>query len=149
MPTAESASEAASVVKSAKDIHVVPQSLEQEEKAVSESEATAQDSPAYYPSGLLTVSPQALGEARVGDGSFATEEKAGKAILELWIDREGKVVLANTVTSDMSGRATEAILEAFRNLRFKPGEIEGTPVGVILKIEASYDDKPEPAESAH
>lgn len=100
---------------------------------------------AYYPTEQLTVRPKALAEVELDMAETAIPEPSGKMILSLWINEYGEVVDASVETNDLSERVSNATVEAFRKLRFKPGEINGKAVGVVMKIEAVYGKNRFPA----
>lgn len=99
----------------------------------------------FYPTGQLTVRPKALTEVELDMPETAIHEPSGKMILSLWINEYGEVVDASVETNDLSERVSNATVEAFRKLRFKPGEINGKAVGVVMKIEAVYGKNRFPA----
>jgi TonB family protein len=93
---------------------------------------------AYYPTDQLTVRPKALAAVELDMPETAIHEPSGKMILSLRINEDGEVVDASVETNDLSERVSNATVEAFRKLRFKPGEINGKAVAVVMKIEAFY-----------
>lgn len=128
------------------------------------AEASADDAPgaapaadrppaqAFYASNELTVKPLALGEPALdaGDGL------SGAMVLTLWIDAQGMVVEVSVERSEFSdfgdfgelsgSRELPAdrlpvVANAFRQLRFAPGELNGQRVGAVMRIEVSVDEQ--------
>jgi hypothetical protein len=96
----------------------------------------------FYPSAVLTSKPVALDEPQLEDGDTAS----GEQVLTLWIDDQGVVVEASAERSEYSADRRNAFTEAFRRVRFAPGELNGQKVGAVLRIAVNYDDEPLPVE---
>jgi hypothetical protein len=99
----------------------------------------AQAATIYYTTDQLTeparpVSPPELVAPESGP-SYAS----GMVTLDLWISELGNVVSANVEKTDLPESYTNMAAEAFRKLRFTPGEIDGRPVPARIRIEVIYD----------
>lgn len=97
---------------------------------------------AFYPSAALTIRPVALSEPLLDDGDAAF----GEQVLTLWIDDQGVVVEVAVERSDLPADRRRAVADAFRSVRFAPGELNGKKVGAVVRIAVSYDDERLPIE---
>ena len=97
---------------------------------------------AFYPSAALTIRPVALSEPLLDDGDAAF----GEQVLTLWIDDQGVVVEVAVERSDLPADRRRAVADAFRSVRFAPGEFNGKKVGAVVRIAVSYDDERLPIE---
>jgi hypothetical protein len=109
------------------------------ERAVGENEANSPEA-VYYPTRQLTRPPQVLNELELADPEVRSGVASGKIILKLWISVAGEVVRISTEETELSETVTGSVVEAFLKLRFKPGELDGQPVGVVMVIEVDYDE---------
>ena len=128
--------------------HVAAPALEQRVSGVSANEAPdlapAGDLPpaaGYYAAQSLTIRPLALSEPLLDDG-----ELFGAIVLALWIDSRGAVAEVSIERSDLPVDRQAAVADAFRLVRFSPGELNGQKVGSVMRIEVSYDDERLPIE---
>jgi TonB family protein len=94
--------------------------------------------PPYYLTSELTIRPQALSEVELSPSEIFARGSSGRVVLNLWISESGEVVAVYVEISDMPEQVSVATEAAFRNLRFKPGEIDGKAVGSVMKVEAVY-----------
>jgi hypothetical protein len=92
----------------------------------------------YYLTSQLTRPPRVLNELEFADPEV--DGGAGKIILKLWINASGEVEKIDTQETDLTEILTKSIVGAFQKLRFKPGELYGLPVGVVMTIEVDYQD---------
>ena len=97
---------------------------------------------AFYPSAALTIRPVALSEPLLDDGDAVS----GEQVLTLWIDDQGAVVEVSVERSDLPADRRRAVADAFRLVRFAPGELNGKKVGAVVRIAVSYDDERLPIE---
>ena len=97
---------------------------------------------AFYPSAALTIRPVALSEPLLDDGDAVF----GEQVLTLWIDDQGVVVEVAVERSDFPADRRRAVADAFRAVRFAPGELNGKKVGAVVRIAVSYDDERLPIE---
>jgi len=93
----------------------------------------------YIPTDRLTRKPRALSEVRIEGENESTPVLAGKVVMRLRIDAQGNVVGVQAEGSDFPEEVSTLFLDAFRRMRFSPGEIEGRPVAVVMRIEAGYE----------
>ena len=96
-----------------------------------------QRSPVFYASQALTVRPVALSEPVLDEGGAAS----GEIVLALWIDDQGTVVDLSVERSELPADRLPALAEAFRSVRFAPGELNGQKVGAVMRVAVSYDDE--------
>jgi len=101
-----------------------------------------QRGPAFYQSQSLTVRPVALSEPLLDEGGTAS----GETVLALWIDDQGTVVDLSVERSELPADRLPALAEAFRSVRFAPGELNGQKVGAVMRVAVSYDDERLPIE---
>ena len=97
---------------------------------------------AFYPSAALTIRPVALSEPLLDERDAAF----GEQVLTLWIDDQGVVVEVAVERSDLPADRRRAVADAFRSVRFAPGELNGKKVGAVVRIAVSYDDERLPIE---
>jgi hypothetical protein len=102
--------------------------------------------PAYYSTDQLTKRPQPTGAADLDAPEIRPIIASGTIILKLWINELGNVNAVDVENTDLPEMFTETAVAAFRNLHFVPGELNGQPVGTMMRIEVTYDDgrKPPP-----
>jgi hypothetical protein len=97
--------------------------------------------PTYYTTDQLTKRPQ---PTFVPQLTLPQELEpmfgSGKVVLKLWIDELGNVNSVDVDESNLPEAVAKTAAEAFGNLHFVPGEIDGRRVGVVMKIEVTYDD---------
>ena len=93
----------------------------------------------YYPTDKLTRKPHALSDVWVESEGESPLVPAGKVVVRLKVDVQGNVVEAEAERSDFSNEVSALFLDAFRRVRFSPGEIDGSPVAVVIRIEAGYE----------
>lgn len=98
----------------------------------------------FYLTSQLTSRPQALAEIELPTPEILASGAFGNIIMTLWISAAGEVVDVSVEASELSEAVSTATVEAFRKLRFTPGELDGQAVGVVMKIEATYDNEPFP-----
>lgn len=95
----------------------------------------------YLPSDTLTVRPRAI--TAVGNFENSTTLPiiaSGKITLKLWIDQNGTVTTSEIESSNMPIPFSKAAANAFQQVVFSPGEINGQHVGSILRLEINYED---------
>jgi TonB family protein len=95
--------------------------------------------PNYYPAHDLSQMPAPLGSLQpkpvAGD-----EGIGGKLSIRLWIDAAGKPDHVSLLESELPSAFADAVLDAFRNMHFIPGKINGTAVPAWVDIEVEYRD---------
>lgn len=95
--------------------------------------------PTWYPANSLSRMPHPITQFTPksvpgDDGS------GGKISVRLWIDETGNLDHLVLLGSDLPKEFEEAALTAFHNMRFRPGEIDGTPVKAWVDIVIEYAD---------
>jgi hypothetical protein len=93
----------------------------------------------FYPADQLTVRPVALGKAALEPPEIDQIRAAGTIVLVLRINTRGAVIDANIESSDLPELFSEVAQKAFRNLRFRPGELDGVKVRTLMRVEVRYD----------
>lgn len=96
----------------------------------------------YFTTDYLTRRPEALSEIELAEMPFDPLERGG-VVLALRISPAGEVVSASIVRSSISADAALNFRSAFEKLKFRPGEIHGKTVGVLMWVEAGYADAAE------
>ncbi len=119
-----------------------PRASEFSAKAADRAAPELQPVLAFYPSAALTIRPVALSEPLLDDNDAVS----GEQVLTLWIDDQGAVVEVAVERSDLPADRRRAVTDAFRAVRFAPGEFNGKKVGAVMRIAVSYDDERLPIE---
>jgi TonB family protein len=96
--------------------------------------------PAYYTTDQLTKRPQPIGAAELDTPEIRPIIASGTIVLKLWINELGNVTSVDVEKSDLPPMFSETAAAAFRNLHFVPGQLDGRPVGTVMRIEITYDD---------
>lgn len=89
----------------------------------------------FYTTSELTAPPEVLTEPELDPNKLFPLGLPGKIVLKLWINHLGEVI---QVTAEAEGQETiplNDLLDAFKELTFKPGEIGGVKVNTVMKIE--------------
>ncbi len=94
----------------------------------------------YYPTSFLTVRPQPIGEADLDPPHLRPIVASGKVRLTVWINPFGESSKVAVEATDLPQIFVDAAVGAFERLRFKPGELHGLKVGVVMRVEVTYDD---------
>lgn len=96
--------------------------------------------PAYYTTDQLSKRPQPLGAADLDAPEIRPIIASGKLVLKLWINEFGAVADVTVEKSELPGMFAQSAVEAFKGMRFTPGERNGQPVGTVMRIEVTYED---------
>lgn len=96
--------------------------------------------PEFLAADLLNTRPKILSINEFDLSLPGTNEASGKAIVNLWIDASGKVVNVEFSGGDLPAAIQFTVESVFKKALFIPGEMNGTPVASILKIEVTYSD---------
>ncbi len=93
--------------------------------------------PEYFPTTVLTRLPEALTDF---DTLFPqdAEPPPGRIELRLWLSRDGIIDKLEVLQADAPVALTSVALNAFRQMRFRPGEIRGIPVGSTADIVVEF-----------
>lgn len=101
---------------------------------------TPMPEPRYYATSQLSKRPQPTTEAELDAPEIRSMLAAGTIILKLWINELGEVISVEVEKSEVPELVATTAVEAFKRLRFVPGELSGRRVGSVMKIEITYDD---------
>ncbi len=96
--------------------------------------------PAYYTTDQLTQRPQPTSQPRLLTAELGPEVPSGKVILKVWITELGNVASVEIEKSDLPETVAATAAAAFGKLRFVPGQLNGRPVGSMMRIEVIYYD---------
>lgn len=91
--------------------------------------------PYYYPPAEVTQRPHVA--SPIDTSVVDDEEGAGKAVLVLYINEQGKVDKVETESSHLSERLNALVAQQFGSARFLPAEKDGQPVKSRLRIEVT------------
>lgn len=114
--------------------------LRPEEPSASGAGLLPTDALAYYTPDQLTKRPQPMAKAELDPPDLKPLVASGRLVLKLWINDRGKVARVDVEASDLPDKFMNASVDAFRELRFEPGERNGQAVGTVLRIEVNYED---------
>lgn len=91
----------------------------------------------YFPSDALTRLPEAITDF---DALFPVnaDPPPGRIELRLWLSRDGIIDKLEVLQADAPAALTSVALNAFRQMRFRPGEIRGIPVGSTTDIVVEF-----------
>lgn len=67
--------------------------------------------------------------------------QGGKLVLRLWINKNGEVVRAEPVSSELPQAFVDSARTSFLNARFAPGRIQGNAVGTVMDVGLLYAPK--------
>jgi TonB family protein len=96
--------------------------------------------PIYYTADQLTKRPQPISAPRLDTPEIGLIFTSGSVILKLWINELGDVISVDIEESDVPEAIAASAVAAFKTLRFAPGEINGRPVGALMRIEVTYNE---------
>jgi len=102
--------------------------------------------PYYYPPAEVTQRPHVA--SPIDTSVVDDEEGAGKAILVLYINEQGKVDKVETESTHLSERLNALVAQQFGSARFLPAEKDGQPVKSRLRIEVTIRPRPPQAKAA-
>lgn len=89
----------------------------------------------FYTTGQLTTPPEVLTEPELDPNKLFPLGLAAKIVLKLWINHFGEVIQVTAEAEGQEKRPSNDILDAFKELTFKPGEIDGVKVNTVMTIE--------------
>jgi hypothetical protein len=104
--------------------------------------------PHYFPASQLTQKPVVLQDIPANLTIDLPDAPAQAAVLRLLINELGEIDKVIVDESSVPESAAQAITEAFRSIRFRPGEKEGAPVKSQLKIQIMLESMVEPPSAA-
>lgn len=99
----------------------------------------ALDTSSFFLSDQLTVKPEPLGILNPDILDGLPKKLSGKLILTLWIGKTGKVEYLRQDNSSLPPEISKKISNEINNLKFRPGELHGTPVGSVMRVEIALD----------
>jgi len=102
--------------------------------------------PYYYPPAEVTQRPHVA--SPIDTSVVDDEEGAGKAILVLYINEQGKVDKVETESTHLSERLNALVTQQFGSARFLPAAKDGQPVKSRLRIEVMIRPRPPQATAA-
>ncbi len=95
----------------------------------------------YYTTDKLTRPPEVLEIDDLNTPETRSYKVSGSLVMNLWIDDQGRVAQVSVFDSALPPIFAEVAVRIFKAARFKPGELNGLPVGTLMKIEVGYEDK--------
>jgi hypothetical protein len=99
--------------------------------------------PHYFPASQLTLKPVVLQDIPANLTVDVPNASGQAAVLRLLINELGEIDKVIVDESSVPERAAQAIAEAFRSIRFRPGEQDGAPVKSQLKIQIMLESMTE------
>ncbi|MDE2000473.1 MAG: hypothetical protein KGI91_08665 [Burkholderiales bacterium] len=114
------------------------------------SEPKAQPDDYFYPRSALSKVPNALSEPFIEIPAGFPSGQKFQTVISLFIDESGVVRKVEFADDKPFPEPMErSIRSAFMQTTYSPGEIQGTPVKSIIKIEMTFDDGSSPAPPAN
>jgi len=98
--------------------------------------------PEYIPTARLSRSPRPLEDPTIDFPAGDEPGQAGRVVLELLVSDTGTVDSVAVIESDLPEAYQERAAQAFRQLRFAPGEWDGKVVAARMGIEVRFDAVP-------
>jgi hypothetical protein len=98
--------------------------------------------PPYFPADALTRMPEALTafDPLLPDRQLAPPD--GRLELRVWLSADGLVDRVEVMKTEVPQPIAAAAVDAFRQMRFRPGEIRGTPVGSSSEVTIGFATAP-------
>jgi TonB family protein len=100
--------------------------------------------PAYYRTDELTRPPRPTSVPQLDVPRSVARSVSGKVVLRLWISERGNVEAVEVESSNLPETVSGTAADAFRKIRFVPGEIDGRRVRTLMTIEVAYGKRPPP-----
>jgi TonB family protein len=94
----------------------------------------------YFTIEHLTKQPLATSQPLLTVPRQTARYVSGKVMLKVWINELGGVDEVEVEHSTLPATVSSIAAEAFRKLHFAPGEVDGRPVGVLMRVEIAYVD---------
>lgn len=104
-----------------------------------ESDLLPMKSPLFYDSKQLTKRPHPSIAVELDTPEMSSMNASGSIVLKLWINERGNVVSLAVEKTELPEPVLATAIKVFKNLHFEPGEINGDPVGSVLRIEIDYE----------
>jgi len=96
----------------------------------------------YFSRADLTVPPKLLNEPELpaaGMSAAGMAGRGGKVVLRVFVGADGAVDRVEVLKSNVSPAFEEAVVNAFSQVRFRPGEIEGVAVTSETRFEITFE----------
>jgi len=94
----------------------------------------------YFTADRLTKPPLATSQPLLTIPRTMARYVTGRVMLKVWINELGGVDEVGVERSDLPETVSSFAADAFRKLHFVPGEVDGRPVGVLMRVEIAYVD---------
>lgn len=89
----------------------------------------------FYTTSQLTAPPEVLTEPEFDPNKLFPLGLQGKIVLKLWINHLGEVIRVTADAEWQETRPSNDLLDVFKELTFRPGEIDGVKVNTVMTIE--------------
>lgn len=97
--------------------------------------------PAFYTPDQLSKAPEPTSQPVLDVPKKVARSVIGAVTLKLWIDEFGNVVSVEVAKSNVPAAVSDLAAEAFRKIRFEPGEIDGRSVPSQVAVDVIYDPR--------
>ncbi len=94
--------------------------------------------PGYYRSDELTKPPRPTSEPKLQIPRSVARTVSGKVVLRLWINELGNVDSVEVEDSNLPQTVSKMVAEAFGEVHFSAGELDGRRVRSLMRIEVAY-----------
>jgi hypothetical protein len=94
--------------------------------------------PTYYRSDELTRPPRPASQPRLEIPRSVARTVTGKVVLRLWINELGIVDAVEVEDSSLPQTVSRMVAEAFGEVQFSAGELDGRRVRTLMRIEVAY-----------
>jgi TonB family protein len=94
----------------------------------------------YFTTDRLTKQPIATSQPSLFIPRQTARYVSGRVLLKIWISEFGAVEEVEVEHSNLPETVSAFAAAAFRKLQFEPGEVDGRPVGVLMRVEIAYVD---------
>lgn len=92
----------------------------------------------YFTTDRLTKRPVPASEPDLAVSRKTARYVSGRAVFELWINELGGVEAVEIESTNLPENVWARAAASFMRMRFAPGEIDGRPVGVRMRVEVEY-----------
>lgn len=93
----------------------------------------------YSPLDGLSKRPRLLRDPDFSQLEFVGLPTAGRLGLRLWIGTSGQVEKVAVDPSDLPEDVLRSVETGFKAARYSPAELNGVPIGVVLRVEVNFD----------
>lgn len=91
--------------------------------------------PVYFSVTEVSRRPEPLAEIDPNPPGLENQSGSGKVVLDLYIGESGRMDRVDVESTTTGDALAAGIAEEFRQMRFQPAEIDGTPVKSRLRVE--------------